>query len=161
MTDGGYVVELDASTGEVTTREATPLDVSRQEVAALLTSPAEGDGELRGLAYRMRALAAQIDPDACTDPLGCHCFCHVTLDTHVPVCHLCTAPLAGLPDKPDLPGWAVCRTPGCANDNQPVPPAEWWWAARDVFDGHDLPPWNGYPTIVPAIALPLTPTVVL
>lgn len=70
----------------------------------------------------------------------CPCMCHVSLDTHVPVCAQHRIPLEPSGREPGHGYCGACRRAGYHAHHAP----KWWgWLHRDVFDGSDLPPWNG------------------
>ncbi len=77
----------------------------------------------------------------CLDPEACACLCHVSPTTHVPTCPLHGAPLAASRKEP---GRGFCPECFARGVHAHVKPALWRWTPREVFNGSDLPPHNGW-----------------
>lgn len=77
----------------------------------------------------------------CSNP-NCGCPTHVDPATHIPCCPFHAIPLIQYGDLGDLaacPKGRDCPTRGGHIDHE-----RWYWAPRDNFHGHDLPPANGW-----------------
>lgn len=53
----------------------------------------------------------------CIDPIGCNCHCHVSWETHVPVCPFCSAPLRDAVGKPLVEGTEQAHCPWCRRNS--------------------------------------------
>ena len=71
----------------------------------------------------------------------CTCACHVTPETHVPVCAQHRTPLEPSEREPGHGYCGDCRRAGYHAHHAP----RWWgFMHRDVFNDSDLPPLNGF-----------------
>lgn len=70
----------------------------------------------------------------------CRCACHISTETHVPVCPQHCTPLEPSWREPGHGYCGDCRRAGVHAHHAP----RWWgWLHRDVFNESDLPPHNG------------------
>lgn len=76
---------------------------------------------------------------------GHPCTCEsVPLESLVPACPGCHQPLIASSND-DTYGWCLYRADGgrCTYDLNMVPPDEFLWLERDLFNSDDIPPGNG------------------
>ena len=71
---------------------------------------------------------------------GCRCEAHIDTDTHIPACMWCNQPLLRAEADP--------RAGICPKHSRTLQTAHTWtWLPKDVLDGRDYAPQNGWQPI--------------